>query len=146
MTASSSTASVWRFDRKFFVLTIILFVTEVLIAVFVRDSFIRPYFGDYLVVILMYCAVKSFLNVRPVPAATTVLLFAYAVEILQYFHIVDRLGLTSNTIAKTVIGYGFAIEDIWAYTLGAVTIIVAETLVWKRKARGTVINRSDKTL
>ena len=33
-----------------------LFVVETLIALFVRDAFIRPYMGDVLVVILIYCA------------------------------------------------------------------------------------------
>ena len=31
-----------------------LFVVETLIALFVRDAFIRPYMGDVLVVILVY--------------------------------------------------------------------------------------------
>ena len=41
-----------------------LFVVETLIALFVRDAFIRPYMGDVLVVILVYCFVRMFIT-RP---------------------------------------------------------------------------------
>ena len=114
------------FNLKYFLLTFLLFVTEVLIALFVHDSFIRPYFGDYLVVILIYCAVRTFLNASPLKVATGVLLFSYTIEVLQYFRIVDRLGLSGNAIAKTIIGYGFEWWDILAYTLGIITVLILE--------------------
>ena len=41
-----------RFNKTYFLLTILLFCTEVIIALFVHDNFIRPYFGDVLVVIV----------------------------------------------------------------------------------------------
>lgn len=37
---------------------LILLTIEVLIALFVHDVFIRPYFGDVLVVIVLYMAVR----------------------------------------------------------------------------------------
>jgi hypothetical protein len=114
------------FNLKYFLLTLILFTTEVLIALFVHDGFIRPYFGDYLVVMLIYCAVKTFLKTSTLKIAAGVLVFSYVVEILQYLHIVDRLGLSGNVIAKTVIGYGFEWWDILAYTLGVITILIVE--------------------
>jgi DNA integrity scanning protein DisA with diadenylate cyclase activity len=97
-----------------------------LIALFIHDSFIRPYFGDYLVVMLIYCAIKTFLKTSTLKIAAGVLVFSYVVEILQYLHIVDRLGLSGNVIAKTVIGYGFEWWDILAYTLGVITILIVE--------------------
>src|SRR3954470_24994233 len=87
------------FNFKYFLLAFVLFVIEVLIALFVRDNFIRPYFGDYLVVILMYCAVRTFVKASPLKIAIGVLLFSYIIEVLQYFKIVDRLGLSGNIIA-----------------------------------------------
>jgi hypothetical protein len=116
----------FTFDKKYFFLTIILFVIEVVIAVFARDSFVRPYVGDYLVVILIYCAVKTVLNAPVWKVALGVLLFSFLIETLQYFHIVNRLGLEHNTIARIVIGYGFEWVDILAYTLGIVTVLVFE--------------------
>ncbi len=50
------------FRPVYFTLTVILLVVEILIAVYVHDRFIRPYFGDVLVVILVYCFLKTFLN------------------------------------------------------------------------------------
>lgn len=120
------------FNLRFFLLSILFFVTEVLIALYVKDSFVRPYVGDYLVVMLIYCAVRTFIKANPVKIAIAVLLFAYLVEVLQYFRIVDRLGLSGNLVAKTVIGYGFEWLDMLAYTLGVGTILLVE---WARKKK-----------
>lgn len=116
------------FNKKFFFLTLLLFITEVLIALYVRDRFVRPYGGDYLVVMLIYCFVRTFLNSPVLPTAVAVLLFAYLIETLQYFRLVDRLGLEHNVIAKTVIGYGFSWIDMLAYTLGIATILAVAVL------------------
>lgn len=118
------------FNKRYFLLTIVLFIIELLIALFVRDSFVRPYVGDYLVVILIYCAVRTFLKASVWKVALGVLLFSYLVETLQYFHIVNRLGLENNIVAKTVIGYGFEWMDLVAYTLGILTV-----LAFERKSR-----------
>lgn len=114
------------FNLKFFFFTLLLFTVEVLIALFVHDRFVRPYLGDYIVVFLIYCAVRTFLKASPLKIAIGVLLFAYTIEVLQYFRIVDRLGLADNRLAKTVIGYGFEWLDLLAYTLGVITILVIE--------------------
>jgi hypothetical protein len=120
------------FNLRFFLLTILFFVIEVLIALYVKDDFVRPYVGDYLVVMLIYCAVRTFIKASPVKVAIAVLLFAYLIEVLQYFRIVDRLGLSGNPVAKTVIGYGFEWWDILAYTLGVLTILLVE---WKVRSK-----------
>ena len=118
----------FRFDKTYFLFTLILFIIEICIAVFVRDSFVRPYVGDYLVVILIYCAVRTVLNAPVINVAVGVLLFSFAIETLQYFQLVNRLGLQNNIVAKTVIGYGFEWLDLVAYSLGIITI-----LVWERR-------------
>lgn len=124
-----------RFNKKYFLFAAILFIIEVLIAAFVRDSFVRPYVGDYLVVILIYCAIRSILDAPVTNVSIGVLLFAYVIEVSQYFQLVDILGLQNNIIAKTVIGYGFEWIDLMAYTLGIFTILVLErnTLNNKKK-------------
>lgn len=58
--------------------------------------------------------------------AVAVLLFSYAVEVLQYCRILDRLGLSGNELAKTVIGHGFEWWDLLAYTLGIMTVLLLE--------------------
>ncbi|MEM0980026.1 MAG: DUF2809 domain-containing protein, partial [Cyanobacteria bacterium P01_H01_bin.58] len=61
-----------------------------------NDAFIRPYVGDVLVVILIYAIVRAFFKAAILPTAIGVLLFAFVVEILQYFKIVEILGLESS--------------------------------------------------
>ncbi|MBO9681251.1 MAG: DUF2809 domain-containing protein [Flavisolibacter sp.] len=114
------------FNLKYLLLVFLLFIIELFIALFVHDGFIRPYFGDYLVVMLIYCAVKTFVKASPLKVAAGVLIFSYVIEVLQYLHIVDRLGLSGNVVAKTVIGYGFEWWDILAYTLGVITLLILE--------------------
>lgn len=115
-----------KFNPRYFVYTILLFITEVLIALFVHDQFIRPYIGDFLVVILIYCFVKSFLNTPVLPTALGVLLFAYTVELLQYFHIVEVLGLQHSRAARIIIGSSFEWQDLLAYTLGILAVVLVE--------------------
>lgn len=116
------------FSLRFFLLALGLFVIEVLIALFVHDYFVRPYLGDYLVVILIYCSVKTFIKAAPLKIAIGVLLFSFIIEVLQYFKIVNRLGLAGNQFARTIIGYGFSWLDILAYTLGIITVLLLEKL------------------
>ena len=114
------------FNLRYFLIALVLLIGEIIIALYVRDSFIRPYGGDFLVVILLYCSVRAFLKSSPLRVSIGVLLFSYLIETLQYFRIVDRLGLAKNTVAKTVIGYGFEWLDILAYTLGIITVLALE--------------------
>ena len=117
------------FKPGFLVIAFILFVIEVLIALYVRDNIIRPYVGDFLVVIMLYCFVRAFVKTSPWKIGVAVLIFSYSIETLQYFKIVDSLGLTNIPIAKTVIGYGFEWLDILAYTLGVITALILEKLL-----------------
>ncbi|WP_313805618.1 DUF2809 domain-containing protein [Flavobacterium sp.] len=66
----------FEFNVKYAIWTLLLFITEVLIAVCIRDNFIRPYLGDVLVVILLYCFLKSFVKVKTVTAVVCGLCFA----------------------------------------------------------------------
>lgn len=123
----------FQFNRNYFILTILLFLTEIAIALYVNDDFIRPYFGDFLVVILLYCFVKSFVKVSVFAAASLVLVFSFGIEIAQYFNMVEKLGLQHSKIAKVVLGNSFAWMDLLAYVLGILTVIGLETVHIKRK-------------
>jgi hypothetical protein len=120
------------FNRNYFGFAVVIFVIEVLIALFVRDKFVRPYLGDVLVVILIYCFVRAFFDVRVVPLAMGVLFFAFAIEFLQYINIVDTLGLRESKLASTVMGTSFAWEDILAYVAGIVVVLVSEKYLVKK--------------
>ena len=116
----------FRFQKIYFILFLLLLWFEVLIALFVHDDFVRPYFGDFLVVMLLYCFTRSLLQVRVMTAVVMVLAFAYTVEIAQYFAVVNYLGLQDNMVAKTVMGNSFDWQDMLAYTLGALSIYIIE--------------------
>lgn len=115
-----------KFNKIYFGLTILIFIIEVLIALYVHDTIIRPYIGDVLVVILIYCFVKSFLKIKVMPTAVFVLLFAFGVETLQYLNIVDKLGLQNSKIARTVIGTSFSWIDILTYIIGISIVLLVE--------------------
>jgi hypothetical protein len=123
---------VFQFNQTHFFLSILLFLTEVIIAAYLHDAVIRPYGGDFLVVILIYCFVKSFLNTPVKATALSVLLFSYLIETLQYFHIVNFLGLQNSKIACIVIGTSFAWTDILAYTLGILFVFLIESTLNKK--------------
>ena len=121
--------SILRFNRRYFVLAILLLIIEILIALYVHDKIVRPYIGDFLVVILIYCFLKSFLNTPVFATGIAVLIFSYSVEILQYLNIVDILGLQNSSFARIIIGNSFAWIDIIAYTAGVFFLLCLEKIV-----------------
>jgi len=113
-------------NTKYLLLALLLFVTEVVIALFIQDAFIRPYGGDFLVVILLYCMIKGLVNSSVLKTGAAVLAFSYLIETLQYFQFVKIMGLNSYPLANTIMGTSFAWWDMVAYTLGIVTVIAFE--------------------
>lgn len=110
-----------------------LFIIEVCIALFVRDSFVRPVLGDVLAVMLVYCMVLAVIDLRPVAAALFAFAVGIVVELMQYADALSLLGLQNNPVARIVLGTTFSWGDIVAYWVGAVICVAAEA-VW-RKAR-----------
>jgi len=131
----------FKLNKTYVLISLLLFITEVLIAIYVHDKIIRPFVGDYLVVILLYVLVKSVLNAPVKLTALAVLGFSYTVETLQYFKIVRHLGLQHSKLANIIIGNYFSWWDILAYTLGIVTIFI---IVQLRK--NICINESKKCI
>ena len=112
------------------VLAIILFITEVIIATKLNDyHFIRHYFGDFLVVILLYFMVKAVINISARPLAINIFIFATLLEIAQYFHLADKLGLAQGGIARIVIGTSFSVSDLVMYALGCLVVYWFDILV-----------------
>ena len=108
-----------------------LFVTEVCIALFVRDSFVRPYVGDALVTVLLcaLCRIVMPEKVRLLPLY--VFAFAAAVETAQYFDVVKLLGLEGNRILSIAVGRTFSFVDIICYAAGCIAFFGAEILICK---------------
>ena len=102
--------------------TIVLLIIEVLIALYVHDDFVRPYVGDMLVVVVGYAFVRIFIPERITLLPLWVFIFAVAVEILQWFHIVVLLGLTDNRFFRVLIGGVFDVKDILCYGVGCIML------------------------
>ena len=83
--------------RIFYIISfLVIFCIEVFIALYVRDSFVRPYMGDALVVVLVYSFVRIFIPTGVPRLPFYVFLFACFVEVLQYFQLVETLGITNR--------------------------------------------------
>ena len=107
-------------------LAVILLLVEIAIAIFVPGgTFIRASFGDFLVVILIYCSVRAVFDVSPLKLAIAVCLFAFAVEFAQHFHFVDRVGIKSQ-FWRIIIGTSYSTGDLLMYAAGCVTIYVID--------------------
>lgn len=109
-----------RFHPKSFIIASILLIVEVLIALFLHDPIIRPYIGDTIVVILIYYFLKAFIEVKPIYLIVGTVIFAFCIEIGQYFNLVKILGFEHNPIMRCIIGTGFSWIDLIAYTLGGI--------------------------
>ncbi|MFC5282857.1 DUF2809 domain-containing protein [Pedobacter alpinus] len=122
----------FKFNLNYFLGFLFLLITEILIAIYVHDNFVRPFLGDFLVVILLYCMVKSFIKNKILLIALSVLLFSYLIEIAQYFELVKILGLENHQLATIIIGTYFSVIDLLMYTLGIAFVLIVETFINRR--------------
>jgi hypothetical protein len=63
---------------------------------------------------------------RVVPAVATAFAIACAIEVGQYFHLVDVLGLGASPVARTLLGTTFELTDFVAYAGGAMCVLAVE--------------------
>lgn len=115
------------FNKFYFICTLLLLATEILIALY-TTNWIRAYFGDFLVVILLYSFIMSFVSTNKNIVLIGVLLFSYLVEILQYYQFVEVIGWQNYSIANTLIGTSFSWIDMLMYTLGVLFVAIIEQL------------------
>lgn len=125
----------YTFNKYYLRIAISLFIVEILIALYARDQIIRPYGGDFLVVILIYCTIKSFTTTDYKIIALITLIFSFLIEFSQYFHLINLLGLQNSKIIRIIIGDYFAWTDILAYSLGILTVFCVEYRINDKKSR-----------
>ena len=126
------------------VLFIVLVIVEVFIGVFVHDSFVRPYIGDVLIVIVIYCFIRIFIPEKVKMLPLYIFLFSAGVEVLQGLHIADMLGITSPLI-RTIIGTVCDPKDIVCYAAGCVILGIYEIIIHRVNMKGVVTNESEHT-
>lgn len=101
-------------------------LSEILIALFVNDDFVRPYVGDMLVTVLICCFVRIFFPTGAKLLPVYVFLFAAAVEVCQYFDFVKLFGLEGNRFISVLLGRTFSLADILCYAAGCLAFFGIE--------------------
>ena len=104
-------------NKSFFyaICFVVILVVEIIIGIYVRDNFIRIFIPNGLSQLPLY-----------------VLAFACFIEILQYFQLVDVLGI-SNRILRIALGSTFDLKDMVSYAGGYVFILLAEYFLDKKR-------------
>lgn len=102
---------------------------EVAIALFVRDRFVRPYLGDVLAVVLVYCGLRAVLPLRVLPAAVLAFAIGALIEFGQAVNLLDLIGLRGNPVIAVVLGGSFEWLDFVAYAAGALLALAAERFI-----------------
>lgn len=124
-----------RRQRLSYMLLFLVFLgIEVLIALFVRDSFIRPYVGDILVTVVICLFIRAVTPFKHKLLPLYVFIFAAAVEIGQYFDFVALLGFENNRFLSVLLGRTFSLADIVCYGIGCLLFFAAEKLLLYKKA------------
>ncbi|MCR4792540.1 MAG: DUF2809 domain-containing protein [Lachnospiraceae bacterium] len=111
----------------FGIVSLILLGVEIIIGMFAR-GWVRNYFGDVLVVILLYALFRTFSPDKPDKwflLPTAILVFAFIVEFLQLWGFCDRFGIT-NRLLRIIIGTGFSVADLVSYAIGIIPCYIAE--------------------
>lgn len=110
-----------------------LLLVEIYIGLYVRDRFIRPYFGDVLVTALLCCLVRAVkpMGLRLLPLY--VMAFATLVEIAQYFDPVALLGWEGNAFISTIVGRSYSYKDLICYAVGCAAFWAVERGLTCRK-------------
>ena len=109
-----------------------LLATEIVIALFVNDAFIRPYVGDMLVTLLLCCLCRVIVPCKVRPLPVYVFIFAACVEIGQYFDLVALLGLADNRIISIALGRTFSWMDLVCYAVGCVAAFLLDQIIIKK--------------
>jgi len=117
------------FKKKYALLTLIVLIVEICIAIYHFYPFLRGFLGDVLVIILLYTFLKTFFVIKDKKLIGGILLFAFLIEILQFFKLTELLHIESK-ILKIILGSTFDVWDLFAYLLGGFAISIFQN---KRK-------------
>ena len=104
----------------------VILILEILIGLYVRDSFIRPYGGDILVTALLCCLSRAVLP--KLSPALPVFIFAAFVEFTQWLGLAKLLGV-EGTLIGVIIGSSFSWLDVVCYGVGCLAFAAVEWAV-----------------
>jgi len=114
-----------KFDYKNFLIAVLIFLIEILIATKLKDIFfIRAFLGDVFVVMLMYYFIKAFFDFNSKKLIVGIFIFSCLIEFAQYFHFAEFMGLKENRVMMIVLGNSFSWLDILCYFAGCVVLFL----------------------
>lgn len=112
-----------KFNLKYLLFTIIIFLIEVLIATKLEHIFfVRAYLGDVIVVMLLYTFAKAFVEINNEKLILGIFIFSCLVEFAQYFTVAEKLGFRPGSLMYIVIGNSFSWNDILCYAAGCLLL------------------------
>ena len=123
-----------RTRLAFLAAAVLILAIEIYIAICVKGGFVRHYAGDVLAVILLYALARATFSVPPLNLPLKIFAFAVALELAQYFGVVQILGVESK-ILKVMIGGTFDFADLLCYAAGCVLAGVYEKFESKNQQR-----------
>lgn len=107
---------------------LLIFTAEVFIAIYSKKGFIRHWFGDFLVVVLLYAITQALWPGPVLKRVVFVGIVALSIELLQTTEFLTVMRLKDYHWARLVFGTTFSWSDLLAYFLGLVTVVFVE---WK---------------
>ena len=123
-----------RTRLAFLAAAVLILAAEIYIAICVKGGFMRHYAGDVLAVILLYALARAIFSEPPLNLPLKIFAFAAALELVQYFGVVQILGI-ENKILKIMIGGTFDLADLLCYAAGCILAGVYEKFE-KRRSDG----------
>lgn len=113
---------------------LVLLGIEVCIALFVHDSFVRPYIGDVLAVVTVYCGARIVFPQRFRWLSVAVLALAVCVELVQLTELSSLFG--EGSFMSILLGSTFDVHDLLCYAVGGIVCLVCDILIFiRRKAK-----------
>ena len=100
---------------------------EILIALFVHDNFVRPYFGDVLAVVCVYFLARAILPEKPCYLSLFVTAFAFLVELVQ----LTPLSEVLPSPLSVIVGGTFDLKDLACYLIGGAACFLADKVFFK---------------
>ena len=95
---------------NYLIISFLLLITEILIALFAKDQFIRPILGDYLATILLTYILATFIKIDFIKITFLALGISYLIEAMQYIHILKILHLNKFKILNILVGNSFSLD------------------------------------
>ena len=121
------------FRPVYLTLALGIFALEVAIARgYIPGRFIRESIGDMLVIVLMYAVLRGLTALSPLIALMSSVTIGFAVELLQYIHLADLLGLDPGSVLYTIIGNTFSLLDLVMYLVGGMLAVCLDLFLLKR--------------